>query len=213
MASTENLVDQEIPVNIACQSPPDANADALPMAERLAKLRPMLVRVARRKVRNDAWAEDAVSETLVAALEQIDAFEGRSKLDSWLVGILKHKLVDQVRRHTRDRQFEPGEDDDGSYLDKLMAEHGHVGCDSPVQPQKALARAQFIRDVGLALESCPLLQSRAFVLYTCLEMDAGEVCRELGVNANHLGVIVHRAKKKLRAAIGPRWRDASALLV
>ncbi len=67
-------------------------------------MRPMLVRMARQRLRNDAWAEDAVSETLVAALESPAAFAGRAKVQTWLVGILKHKVVDQIRRHTRECQ-------------------------------------------------------------------------------------------------------------
>ena len=70
-------------------------------ADQVAAIRPMLVRTARRRLRNDAWAEDAVSETLVAALEKPSAFAGRAAVQSWLVGILKHKTVDQIRRHTR----------------------------------------------------------------------------------------------------------------
>ena len=62
-------------------------------------LRPQLLRYARTQLRNDAWAEDAVSDTLLAALEKPEAFAGRSQLKTWLVGMLKHKVVDQLRRH------------------------------------------------------------------------------------------------------------------
>jgi RNA polymerase sigma-70 factor (ECF subfamily) len=64
-------------------------------------LRPQLLRFARTQLRNEAWAEDAVSDTLLAALGRPQAFAGRSQLKTWLVGILKHKVVDQLRRHTR----------------------------------------------------------------------------------------------------------------
>ena len=54
----------------------------------LAALRPQLLRVARLQLRNDAWAEDAVSETLIAALEGRERFSGQSQLSTWVVGIL-----------------------------------------------------------------------------------------------------------------------------
>ena len=73
-------------------------------ADELAAMRPMLVRMAQQRLRNEAWAEDAVSETLVAALEKPSAFTQRAMLRTWLVGILKHKVVDQIRRHTRECQ-------------------------------------------------------------------------------------------------------------
>ena len=77
-------------------------------ANQVAALRPMLMRVARKRLRNDAWAEDAVSETLVAALEEPGVFAGRSSLQTWLVGILKYQTVHQLRRHTRECQMNLG---------------------------------------------------------------------------------------------------------
>jgi RNA polymerase sigma-70 factor (ECF subfamily) len=64
----------------------------------LETLRPQLLRYARLQLHNDAWAEDAVSETLLAAIEKPEAFAGRAQPKTWLTGILKHKLVDQMRR-------------------------------------------------------------------------------------------------------------------
>ena len=60
--------------------------------QQLQTHRPMLLKFAMRQLRNTAWAEDAVSETLLAALAKPDAFEGRSQLRTWLVGILKFKV-------------------------------------------------------------------------------------------------------------------------
>ena len=57
-------------------------------------LRDYLMRFARLQLRNEAWAEDAVSETLLAALAKPQAFQARSQLKTWLVGILKHKIID-----------------------------------------------------------------------------------------------------------------------
>jgi RNA polymerase sigma-70 factor (TIGR02943 family) len=65
-------------------------------------LRQPLLRFARTQLRNDAWAEDAVSDTLLAALEKPQSFAGQSQLKTWLVGILKHKVIDQLRRHARE---------------------------------------------------------------------------------------------------------------
>ena len=71
-------------------------------ARQVEALRPQLMRFARVQLRNDAWAEDAVSEALLAALEKPQSFAGQSQLKTWLVGILKHKVIDQLRRHTRE---------------------------------------------------------------------------------------------------------------
>ena len=68
------------------------------IASQVGALRPQLLRFARTQLRNEAWAEDAVSETLLAAIEKPQSFAGQSQLKTWLVGILKHKVIDQLRR-------------------------------------------------------------------------------------------------------------------
>lgn len=178
-------------------------------ARQVETLRPQLMRFARAQLRNDAWAEDAVSETVLAALEKPQSFGGQSQLKTWLVGILKHKLVDQVRRHTRECALERHDDDGGDGLEPELAPEQ----DQPApwgDPQASLARTQLLTQLQDALRTLPPQQGRAFVLRECLEAETDEVCRELGVNANHLGVILHRARHKLRAALAPQWRPALA---
>src|SRR6185369_11901370 len=60
-----------------------------------------LLRVARLQLRDEALAEDVVQETLLAALSG-SGFSGKSSLKTWLTGILKHKIVDAIRRKQRE---------------------------------------------------------------------------------------------------------------
>jgi RNA polymerase sigma-70 factor (ECF subfamily) len=172
------------------------------LAADIAALRPLLVRVARQRLRNDAWAEDAVSETLLAAFERPAAFEGRAQLSTWLVGILKHKLVDQVRRHMRERQLDGSDDGGGGdaatdLADELVSDWG--------DPQQQLARREFMAELDRALAALPPRQVRAFVLRNCVGADTESICRELGVSANNLGVMLHRARNRLRDALRSHW--------
>jgi RNA polymerase sigma-70 factor (ECF subfamily) len=180
-------------------------------AREIAALRPMLVKMARKTLRNEAWAEDAVSETVVAALERPEAFGGRAKTRTWLVGILKHKLVDQVRRHTRECQLEAFDDDEPD-IDALIAAAGHDRPAPSSDPAAILARRQFVRQVNAALAALPAKQGRAIVMCDWMEHDTGDVCRELGVTRNHLGVMLHRARGRLRAAMAPQWTGGAAQL-
>ncbi len=54
------------------------------------------------RVHDSEVAQDLVQETFVAALEARDRFAGRSAERGWLVGILKHKLIDHFRRTSRE---------------------------------------------------------------------------------------------------------------
>jgi RNA polymerase sigma-70 factor (ECF subfamily) len=174
------------------------------LAQQLAALRPALVRIARRRIRNEAWADDAVSETLMVALENPAAFAGRAQLQTWLVGILKHKLVDQLRRHTRERALD---DDNGDSDDAAAAWNDSTplwGVDAGAgrgDPQDRLVRRQFMQQFERSLRALPARQGRAFVLRECLEVATDDVCRELGVTANNLSVMLHRARQQLRASL------------
>src|SRR6266404_3618067 len=69
-------------------------------------LRPYLLRYASLQLRNSDAAEDAVQETLLAALAAEASYEGRANLRTWLTGILKHKIVDAIRRTSRESPLE-----------------------------------------------------------------------------------------------------------
>ena len=75
--------------------------ETLSYEQQIAANRDYLLRFARLQLRNDAWAEDAVSETVLAALSKPQSFGNRSQLKTWLVGILKHKGMDAFRQHAR----------------------------------------------------------------------------------------------------------------
>jgi RNA polymerase sigma-70 factor (TIGR02943 family) len=170
-------------------------------AERVAAQRPILLRTAHQLLRNKAWAEDAVSETLVAALEKPSAFAGGAQLRTWLVAILKHKIVDQIRHHTRECQVDAGGEPAGDVesSDAPLAS-AFAAAAAGIDPQERLSRLQFITELDQCLQTLPQQQERAFILRNCLEKDTGEICDELGVTANNLYVILHRANRRLRAS-------------
>jgi RNA polymerase sigma factor (sigma-70 family) len=72
---------------------------AVVTAEEIGRCREQLLRYARSRLRNPGHAEDAVQDALVAALAAGGRFQGRSALSTWLTGILKHKIVDCIRRN------------------------------------------------------------------------------------------------------------------
>jgi RNA polymerase sigma-70 factor (ECF subfamily) len=166
-------------------------------AREILELRPMLVGIARQRLRNDAWAEDAVSEALVAALERPAAFEGRAALGTWLVGILKHKIADQVRRHTRECQAQSYDDDGNDPLEEVAA------ADRWSDPQAQVSQREFMDEFHRCLRTLPQRQGHAFMLRNWVGAATEEICNELGVTENHLGVMLHRARRRLRAALAP----------
>jgi hypothetical protein len=69
-----------------------------------------LYRFALLKTRNPHDAEEVVQEALLAALKGRKNFSGRSTERTWLIGILKHKIIDLYRRKIRERAALAGDD-------------------------------------------------------------------------------------------------------
>lgn len=174
----------------------------------LEALRPRLMRYAQLQLRNTAWAEDAVSETLLAALERPQNFAGRSQLSTWLIGILKHKLIDQLRRRSREDplswEVEPDHETllefkpDGHYL--------HPPSDWG-DPDAALQEQQFMQVMELCLTALPAQMGRVFLMREWMELDSAEICKELGIRATNLWVLLHRARLRLRDCLELKWFD------
>lgn len=144
-----------------------------------------------RRLRNRDQAEDAVQETLLAALEDIERFEGGSSLATWLIGILKHKIVDTMRSSAREMPLE-------------CEEHVLEGSD----PEHGLARRRVVDAVQARLRQLPACAARVFVLREVVGMDIGDVCRELDISASNCSVLNHRVRMRLRAC--PAIRDLAA---
>lgn len=174
-------------------------------ATALETLRPQLLKYARAQLRNPAWAEDAVSETLLAALEKPQAFAGQSQLKTWLVGILKHKLIDQIRRHGRELSATP---EDGIDLDEeLFRPDGHWRQmpEDWGDPEAALRQLEFIKVLEACVEHLPGQQGRLFMMREWLELETEEICKVLAISPTNLWVMLHRARLRLRECLQLNW--------
>lgn len=178
----------------------------LEFAAQVEALRPQLLRFARTQLRNEAWAEDAVSETLLAALEKPDSFGGQSQLKTWLVGVLKHKVIDQLRRHHREATVLSTEDNED--LDESLFDRSGHWSDKPADwgsPEAACGQRQFFEVLELCCEQLPTAQGRVFMMREWLELDTDEICKELQISATNLWVLLHRARLRLRECLQLRW--------
>lgn len=175
-------------------------------------LRPALLKYARLQLRNPAWAEDAVSETLLAAIEKPQSFTGGSQLKTWLIGILKHKLVDQIRRNSRELSTTASTDDGEDLDDLLFAADGHWR--EPQHdwgnPEDALRQVDFMKVLEACVEKLPGQQGRLFMMREWLELESEEICKELAITPTNLWVMLHRARLRLRECLQVGWFNASA---
>lgn len=177
----------------------------LTFREQLEALRPCLLRYASLHLRNRDVAEDAVQETLLAALAAEASFAGRSNLRTWATGILKHKIIDAIRRAGRER---PLEGEDGSEeFDTLFDERGHWRAPPEAwpDPDAALQEKQFLAALERCLEGLPRRTAQAFLLREHMGLETAEICKELGVTSTHCWVLLYRARMALRECLEQSW--------
>jgi RNA polymerase sigma-70 factor (ECF subfamily) len=175
----------------------------------LAELRPVLLKIARLQLRNDAWAEDVVSETLLAALEGAARFGGQSQVKTWVIGILKHKIIDQFRRSSREVSVEAEQEaSDAETFDELFVEDGHFR-DRPLptwgDPEACLDRNQFLEIVQLCVDKLPAGLGRIFMMREWMEYETDEICKELGITSTNAFVMLYRARMRLRECLELAW--------
>lgn len=175
----------------------------------LVALRGYLMRFARLQLRNETWAEDAVSETLLAALARPQAFARRSQLKTWLIGILKHKIIDALRERGREVCTDAISSDDQEDPLSHMAfkTDGHF-AELPADwgdPETDLGNRQFLAVLEACTERLPPVQGRLFLMREWLEFSSEEICKQLGLTPTNLYVQLHRARLRLRECLEINW--------
>lgn len=170
-------------------------------------MRPYLLRFATLQLRDVASAEDAVQETLLAALAGEANFAGRSNLRTWLTGILKHKIIDAIRRTSRDRERHAELPEDAEGIDALFRGDGHW-VEHPAawdNPDASLEQKQFYAALEACLAKLPQKTARAFLMREHLGMETAEICNELSVSATYCGVLLYRARMALQECLDMNW--------
>jgi RNA polymerase sigma-70 factor (ECF subfamily) len=168
----------------------------------------VLYRFALLRVKDPHVAEDLVQETFISALEGLDAFRGSSSVRTWLVGILKHKIIDHFRRNAReivstDLTALDGETDDETF--NRWEQWRHPPSSWREAPDNLLEDKEFWKVFVKCLDGLPESFRRAFALREMDGLNTEEVCKILGVTATNLWVLLHRARGKLRNCLDDNW--------
>jgi RNA polymerase sigma-70 factor (ECF subfamily) len=176
-------------------------------------LRVQLVKFARIHLRQDAAVEDVVQETLIALLEHPERFAGQSSLRTYAIGILKHKIVDVMRRGKREVALHETDDDaatDMAAFDALFDESGHFR-EKPSDwgdPHATFQQKQFFEVLEVCVERLPAKVAQIFMMREWLELDTEEICQELDVTATNAWVMLYRARMRLRECLQLNWFGA-----
>jgi RNA polymerase sigma-70 factor (ECF subfamily) len=164
-----------------------------------------LVRAARAWGLRGDDANDAVQDTLLVFVQKADQFDGRASVRTWLFGILFRKVAERRRALVREEAV----DDVESVMDARFDPAGR--WIRPPRPADAAATAgEIMARVEECLEQVPERSRSAFVLREVEQLDTNAVCKILDVSANNLGVMLYRARNRLRECLEAKGIRGSA---
>ena len=158
------------------------------------------------RVGSEEIAKDLLQDTFVSALQASERYEGNAAERTWLVAILKHKIIDHYRRaNTRlekgrlslNREFD--RDGDGDWAPRQISDPDSTRENDPIENA----------ELGLAIQEClsglPGNHARAFSLKTIEKWSTEDICKEMNITPSNLWVMVHRARTGLMNCLNNRW--------
>jgi len=162
-----------------------------------------LYRHAYARLRDAMAAEDAVQETLLAALKGHQRFAGRSSERTWLIGILNNKVVDLLRRQGRERSLSQADISEEQLEELLFAADGHWRHPPAAwgDPADILERESFWEALVRCLDALPPRHAQAFTLCEIDGLMGAEAGKVLGMTATNLWVVLHRVRLRLRECL------------
>lgn len=172
----------------------------------------LLFRYALQRVRRRELAEDLVQETFVAALQSRGTFSGRSSERTWLVGILRHKIVDHLRQLARTQPNGQMHEVETTVASQFRRD-GHwsrVPSKWGADPAALIENQDFWTVFHKCFGALPEPLASAFALREMEEFESREVCRTLDITESNLWVRLHRARLLLKDCLEDNWFQRSS---
>lgn len=156
------------------------------------------------RVRNREVAEELVQEAFVAALRTYQSFRAESEVKTWLIGILRHKVLDHFRRQAKQRRRTESEE---QATDHYFSRQGKLQHVSTWRPDRldTLEQREFQVILDTCLEKLGGMLSQVFMLRVMDEMESHEICTQLEITPSNLAVRLHRARLGLRDCLDRHW--------
>jgi RNA polymerase sigma-70 factor (ECF subfamily) len=179
-------------------------------AHELERHRSQLMKFALLRLRNVAAAEDAVQETLLAALRSVEGFARQSSVKTWLIGILKHKIVDTIRRQSREVSLDLNEESSAEESVSRYSEDMLYQEAAPEwsEPDASLTQRRFFEMLERLLTELPKKTARVFKMREVIGLETEEICQTLGITPSNCWVMLHRARAALRVGLEQQWFGA-----
>lgn len=158
------------------------------------------------RVSDSEIAKDLVQETFFAGLKSAKNFKGDAAERTWLIAILKRKVIDHYRKINSNKgkaevrmSYNTNVDAEGDWLEEQVADPYSLLENSDLENE----------ELGLAIQECiaklPKKQALVFTKKTIQGISTEDICNELGINPSNLWVIIHRARTSLMECLNSNW--------
>jgi RNA polymerase sigma-70 factor (ECF subfamily) len=194
--------------------------NTLDFQTQVAQSHAILSKYAMLQLRNSTWVEDIVSDVIVTALNKPSAFSGQSSVQTWLIGILKFKLIDHFRHSKKeyilnsytDLDNTHNEEDSFIQLEQLLfndqgesIEPQALWTNPSQSPDASLQEKQFFTVLDICVNDLPASQGRVFMMREWLDLPTAQICEELQISSSNLWTLLHRARTRLQVCLNNRW--------
>lgn len=164
----------------------------------------ILYRFALVRVQNTAVAEDLVQETFVAALKSQGSFRGQSSHQTWLIAILKHKIMDYFRAQNNTISIEEtafsGTTNDSTRTAPLPKVR-----EWNITPESIAENSALRETLQKCLDRLPEKMKQIFLMREADQVESDELCKIFGVSATNLWVMLHRTRNQLKICLEKNW--------
>ncbi|GAA4269449.1 sigma-70 family RNA polymerase sigma factor [Hyunsoonleella aestuarii] len=151
-------------------------------------------------------AQDLVQDTFLAGLKSMKNFKGEASERTWLISILKRKIIDYYRKINSTKgkaevriNYSTDSESEGDWLEERVADPFDKTAEDTLQNS----------ELGDAIHNClgklPQKQADVFKMKTILGYETEVICNELNITASNLWVIIHRARTAMADCLKENW--------
>lgn len=150
-------------------------------------------------------AQDLVQDTFFAGLKSMKNFKGEASERTWLISILKRKIIDHYRKINSNkgkaevRMTYSGDENEGDWLEERVADPFDKTAEDTLENEE-LSSA-----IHNCLNKLPKKQADVFRMKTILNYETEVICNELNITASNLWVIIHRARTAMASCLEENW--------
>jgi RNA polymerase sigma-70 factor (TIGR02943 family) len=158
------------------------------------------------RVNDRDLAKDLVQDTFFAGLKSMKNFKGEASERTWLISILKRKIIDYYRKINSNKgkaevrmSYNSDSETEGDWLEERVADPFDKTAEDTLENE----------ELGDAIYNClsklPEKQAEVFRKKTIEGLDTESICNELNITASNLWVIIHRARTAMAACMEKNW--------